>query len=57
MKAKYTGKYPYRDADHKFVPDQDYELTADELKKYAGKFEVINDKKAAKQEVDNGTAK
>jgi len=53
MKAIYIGKL-YRDADHKFVPGQEYELNAKELERFKGKFEVLTEKK---QEGKDGSAK
>ena len=55
MKAIYIGKL-YRDADHKFVPGQEYELTAKELDKFKGKFEIVTEKKS-NQEGKDGSAK
>jgi len=55
MKAKYIGKL-YRDADHKFIPGQEYDLSAKELEKFKGKFEVINEKKTKIEVTDNGNS-
>ena len=55
MKAIYIGKL-YRDADHKYVPGQEYEITAKELEKHPGKFEVINEKKPKIEVTDNGNS-
>lgn len=43
MKAIYIGKL-FRDGERKFIPGQEYDLSAKELEKYPGKFEVSQPK-------------
>ncbi len=53
MKAIYIGKL-YRDADHKFVPGQEYDLTAKELELFKGKFEIVTEKKPKAEDKSDG---
>lgn len=55
MKAIYIGKL-YRDADHKFVPGQEYDLSAKELEKFKGKFEIVTEKKPKAEVKSDGNS-
>jgi hypothetical protein len=55
MKAIYIGKL-YRDADHKFVPGQEYDLSAKEIEKHKGKFEIVTEKKSKAEVKTDGNS-
>ena len=54
MKVRWIAN-TYRDADHKFVKGNEYEMTAAEAKAQADKIEIIKDKPKAEVKTDGNS--